>query len=84
MPMDLALPMLNSISPLSSSPTFMAGYVSETTLFLREFLDKNPQVVEKQKKHRATWWDRPQDFDELKKLEESKIDQQPYVYYNKP
>ena len=32
------------------------GYVSEITKFIREFLDKNPQVVEKQKAARATWW----------------------------
>lgn len=76
--------MLNSVSYQFLFTTIMAGYVSETTLFLREFLGKNPQIVEKQKKHRATWWDRPQDLDELKKLEESKIGQQAYVYYNKP
>jgi len=62
----------------------MSGYVSETTQFLQEFLSKNPQVVEKQKKYRATWWDRPQDFDERKKLEESKVPQEGYVYYNNP
>ena len=62
----------------------MSGYVSETTQFLREFLEKNPQVVEKQRKHRITWWDRPQDLDERQKLDESKVPQKAYVYYNNP
>ncbi len=62
----------------------MSGYVSETTQFLREFLENNPQVVEKQNKHRATWWDRPQDHKEREKLEESKVPQNAYVYYNNP
>ena len=38
----------------------LTNYQSEITHFLREFLEQNPQVVEKQKRHRATWWDRPQ------------------------
>lgn len=62
----------------------MRGYVSETTQFLREFLEKNPQVVDKQKQHRATWWDRPQAFEERKVLEEAKVPQKGYVYYNNP
>ena len=62
----------------------MSGYVSETTHFIREFLEKNPQVVEKQKKHRATWWDRPQDFEEQKNPVDDKVPQRGYVYYNNP
>jgi Protein of unknown function (DUF3460) len=62
----------------------MSGYVSETTLFLRDFLEKNPQVVEKQKKHRATWWDRPQNLEVRKELDETEVPQTPYVYYNNP
>ena len=62
----------------------MSGYVSETTQFIREFLAKNPQVVEKQKNHRATWWDRPQDFEVQEKLDRAKVAQKGYVYYNNP
>lgn len=62
----------------------MRGYVSETTQFLRDFLEKNPQVAEKQKKHRTTWWDRPQHYEERKVLEEVKVPQKGYVYYNNP
>jgi len=60
------------------------GYESELTRFMREFLDKNPQVTEKQKKARATWWDRPQDLDQTKRDDESKVPQAGYVYYDKP
>jgi hypothetical protein len=62
----------------------LRNYESETTKFIRDFLEQHPQVVEKQKRNRATWWDRPQNLDERKKLEEAKIAQQGYVYYNKP
>jgi Protein of unknown function (DUF3460) len=60
------------------------GYESELTRFMREFLERNPQVVEKQKKARATWWDRPQDLEEVKKNDQSKVPQTGYVYYDKP
>ena len=60
------------------------SYESETTKFIREFLEKNPQVQEKQKKARATWWDRPQDLDQRKRNAESNVGQPGYVYYDKP
>jgi len=62
----------------------MSGYVSETTQFMRDFLAKHPEVVEKQKAHRATWWDRPQNYDERRPLEDAKVPQRGYVYYNNP
>lgn len=62
----------------------LKGYESDTTKFIREFLDRNPQVQEKQKKARATWWDRPQDLDEREREEESEVPQKGYVYYNNP
>ena len=60
------------------------GYESEVTKFIREFLDKNPQVQEKQKRARATWWDRPQTLDQRKRNAESNVSQPGYVYYDKP
>jgi hypothetical protein len=65
-------------------PMKKTGYESELTKFMREFLDKNPQVTEKQKQARATWWDKPQALEDLKRDEESKVPQEGYVYYNKP
>ena len=61
----------------------LRNYESETTRFIREFLDQNPQVIEKQKSNRATWWDCPQNLDERKKLESAKVPQEGYVYYHK-
>ena len=59
----------------------LRNYESETTKFIRDFLEQHPQVIEKQKRNRRTWWDRPQDLDEREKLEEAKVPQPGYVYY---
>jgi hypothetical protein len=59
----------------------MKGYESEITRFMREYLEKHPEVAEKQKKARATWWDRPQDFEERKRLEQARVPKKPYEYY---
>jgi hypothetical protein len=56
-------------------------YESEITKFIRDFLRKHPEVVEKQKQARATWWDRPQDLEERKRLEEAEVPKKPYEYY---
>lgn len=56
-------------------------YESDITKFIREFLRKHPEVVDKQKRARATWWDRPQDFEERKRLEEAEVPMKPYEYY---
>ena len=62
----------------------MALYESEFTRFMREFMDKNPQVVEKQKKNRATWWDRPQSLEQQATYDAAKVPQSGYAYYDKP
>ena len=59
-------------------------YESDTTKFIREFLDKNPQLQDKRQRARGTWWDRPQDLDERKREEQSEVPQAGYVYYNNP
>ena len=58
-------------------------YESDTTQFIRQLLEKNPQIVEEQKKGRALWWDRPQEQDALRRARESRVKQQPYVYQTK-
>jgi len=62
----------------------LKNYQSEATAFIKDFLQKNPDVVEKQKRHRATWWDRPQSLQERAKTEEATVAQKGYVYYNNP
>ena len=60
----------------------MEKYESETTLFLREFLRQNPQVVEKQKQARATWWDKPVDLDVRRAYDDAKVAKKAYEYYS--
>jgi hypothetical protein len=62
----------------------LKNYQSETTRFINDFLQKNPDVEDKQKRHRATWWDRPQSLDEGSRLDEAKVPQTGYVYYHNP
>lgn len=60
----------------------MSNYESDTTRFIRDFLNKHPEVVEKQKEARATWWDKPQDFDTRRRLEQSRVPKKSYEYYS--
>ncbi|HXS51730.1 MAG TPA: DUF3460 family protein [Usitatibacter sp.] len=59
-------------------------YESEITRFLRDFVRKNPQVGEQQKKNRLTWWDRPQDMDTWKERRQAAVPQAAYVYFPLP
>src|SRR5258706_3382654 len=56
-----------------SRGTIMKNYVSETTQFIQDFLKKHPEVVDKQREARATWWDRPQNFKDRKRLEAAEV-----------
>jgi len=59
-------------------------YESETTRFLRELKQKNPQIAEQQKKNRATWWDHPQDLQTDQERSEATVPQPGYVYFPMP
>jgi hypothetical protein len=67
--------------PNSPEGSILNNYESEVTRFIREFLDKHPEVVDKQKNARATWWDRPQDFKERKRFEAARVPKKGYEYY---
>jgi hypothetical protein len=58
-------------------------YESDTTKFIRDLLRDNPHIVEDQKKGRALWWDKKLDLDMLKRAEQARVPQEPYVYQNK-
>lgn len=59
----------------------MAMYESEHTQFIREWLAKNPQELEEQKKGRALWWDKtPQSPDTQRRAIEAEVPQKPYYY----
>ena len=60
----------------------MERYESETTLFLRDFLKRHPDVVEKQKLARATWWDKTLDAGEQRDFAASAVPKKPYEYYS--
>lgn len=62
----------------------MAMYESDVTKFLRDLMDKNPELKELQKKNRATWWDKKLDLAELKRQEASEAPKQPYAYFPLP
>lgn len=56
-------------------------YVSEHTKFIRELLEKRPELRDKQREGRAIWWDkRPQALAEERIRDESRVPQSPYVY----
>ena len=58
-------------------------YESDITKMIRDLLREKPQIVEDQKKGRAIFWDKTLDPDTQKRNQESKVEQQPYVYQNK-
>ncbi len=60
----------------------MEKYESDVTLFLRKFLADNPEVVEKQKLARATWWDKPYDARQRQDFEAARVPKKPYEYYS--
>jgi hypothetical protein len=60
----------------------MERYESDTTLFLREFLGKHPEVLDKQKKARATWWDKPYDAQQREDYDAARVAKKPYEYYS--
>ena len=62
----------------------MSAYVSDVTVFINDLLEKNPKLVEEQRKNRATWWDKKLDRDELKRQEASEAPKQPYAYFPLP
>ncbi|MBS0347781.1 MAG: DUF3460 family protein [Proteobacteria bacterium] len=58
----------------------MAGYESEHTKFMREWMEKHPEQVEEQKKGRALWWDKPQDLETQRQYADGRVAQKPYPY----
>jgi hypothetical protein len=59
-------------------------YVSEATRFIREFLAKHPQIVEQQRKNRATWWDKPQDLETTQERNDAAVPLPSYAYFPLP
>ena len=72
------------VASVRSCELKLKNYESETTCFIKQFLERNPQVVEKQRRHRATWWDRPQSLEEHDRLDQARVPHKGYVYYHNP
>lgn len=60
------------------------AYESEATRFLRDLLDKHPELRELRSRNRATWWDRPQDPGEERERQGARVGQEAYVYFPRP
>jgi len=59
-------------------------YESEATNFIKDLKKANPALEQSQRDGRALLWDKPViDLDTQKRNQESRINQQAYVYQNK-
>ncbi len=56
-------------------------YESDTTRFIRDLLNKKPELKEEQKKARAMWWDKTLDLKDLKRQRDAAVERTSYVYY---
>jgi hypothetical protein len=56
-------------------------YVSDHTRFMRELLEKKPELAQQQQQGRAIWWDkRPDDLALGREMDAARISQGAYVY----
>ena len=61
-----------------------SNYESDHTKFIKELKDKTPGMEERQQEGRNLLWDKaPISLDEQRRVAESRIRQQAYVYQNK-
>jgi hypothetical protein len=57
------------------------SYESDHTKWMREWLAKNPQELDEQRKGRSLWWDRPAHSPEAqRRTAETCVPQKPYYY----
>ena len=56
------------------------GYESDATRMIRALLESQPQITAEQQVGRALWWDRKLDLDQLRREQESHVNQKGYVY----
>jgi Protein of unknown function (DUF3460) len=74
--------------PSTRSPPAMGmlparHYVSDYTKFILDVLAKKPEVVADQKKGRAIFWDKtPRELAARDEMDEGRVPQKPYVYFN--
>lgn len=57
------------------------SYESEHTKFIRELIEKDPQLENKRMAARNIWWDKKLNKEEQKRFKESADPMKPYVYF---
>ena len=56
-------------------------YESEITKFIRDLMQKKPELAQKQREARAIWWDKtPRELAEEHAMDQGRVPQSPYVY----
>jgi hypothetical protein len=60
------------------------GYESEATRFLRGLLESQPELKAQRARHRATWWDKPQDLETQRERDAARVAPQGYAYFPRP
>lgn len=59
-------------------------YVSEFGQFMKEYLDRHPEVVVDRYRGRAIWWDKPADFKQIEEAEKDSVPVDGGYYYFGP
>jgi hypothetical protein len=58
-------------------------YESPHTKFMRELMEKRPELRDRQREARAIWWDKdPRNLAEDRRMGEGRVPQKAYVYSN--
>ena len=58
-------------------------YTSDAHQMLSELMRDNPAIAEEKRKGQALWWNRAESDEDLRRFEEARVEQQPYVYQTK-
>jgi hypothetical protein len=57
-------------------------YISEHTRFIRDLLEKKPELETVQRTGRAIWWDKlPSEVEAERQMDKGRVPQKGYVYY---
>ncbi len=57
------------------------NYVSDHTQFIKELMEKKPDLPKKQREGRDIWWDKtPDDLAQRRSMDEGRVVQRAYVY----
>jgi hypothetical protein len=58
-------------------------YVSDHTRFIRDLLEKTPEIETSQRVGRKIWWDKlPSDVEAQREMNAGRVPQKGYVYYS--